>query len=53
MAKLISRAKFPINVKYDGNNMVVSPGEKVNIKKPELLPAELPAGLVLLKEGGQ
>ena len=51
MAKLISTAKFPIRVKYDGQTIVVSPGERLNIKNPELLPGKLPNGLVLQKTG--
>ena len=51
MARLISTAKYPIRVKYDGQTIVVSPGEKLNIKNPELLPGKLPAGLVLQEIG--
>lgn len=47
MAKLISIAKYPITVTYDGEKIVVSPGEKLNIKNSELLPGVLPNGLVL------
>ena len=53
MAKLISMVKYPVIVKYDGQNIVVSPGEKINIKKPELLPGDLPSGLVLQKGKGE
>lgn len=47
MKKLISTVNYPISVKYDGNTIVVSPNEVLKIKKPNLLPAKLPAGLVL------
>ena len=50
MGKLISTAKHPIAVQYNGKKIIVSPGEKLKIKKIELLPAELPAGLVLIKD---
>ena len=50
MGKLISTAKHPITVQYNGQKIIVSPGEKLNIRKVELLPAELPAGIVLIKD---
>ena len=49
MGKLISTVKHPVTIKYNGQNVVVSPGEKLNIKNTEQL-AELPAGLVLIKD---
>jgi len=49
MSKLISIAKFPITITYDGDKIVVSPGETLNIKNSELLPGALPNGLVLKK----
>lgn len=51
MSKLISMVKFPISVTYNGQTIVVSPGEKLNIKNDELLPGKLPDGLVLQKTG--
>ena len=50
MAKLISTVKFPVVVAYGEESIVVSPGEKLKIKDVGLLPAELPAGLVLIKD---
>jgi hypothetical protein len=50
MSKLISTVNYPITVKYDGQAVVVSPHESINIKRPELLPADLPAGIVLIKQ---
>lgn len=47
MKKLISTVNYPIPVKYDGDTIIVSPNEVINIKKPNLLPAKLPAGIVL------
>lgn len=52
MARLISVSKTPVRVKYDGQMIVVSPGEKINIKNPELLPGNLPKGLVLQENKG-
>lgn len=45
MTKLISTVNYPITVKYNGQTIIVSPNETINIKKPELLPAVLPAGI--------
>ena len=50
MGKLISTVKYPVTVTYDGSAIVVSPGEKLNIKNVELLPTDLPVGLVLIKD---
>jgi len=49
MTKLVSTVNYPVTVKYDGQTIVVSPNETINIKNPELLPASLPAGVVLIK----
>jgi len=49
MAKIISTVKYPVSVKYDGQTIIVSPNESINIKNSELLPAKLPAGLILKK----
>jgi hypothetical protein len=51
MIRLISTAKFPIRVKYDGQIIVVSPGERLKLKNEELLPGKLPDGLVVQKIG--
>ncbi len=49
MGKIISTVKYPITVQYNGESIVVSPGEKIKIKNVELLGA-LPSGLVLIKD---
>lgn len=50
MGKLISTVRFPVTVQYNGEMIVVSPSEKINIKNIELLPKDLPAGLILIKD---
>ena len=46
-AIIISRADFPIIIKYDGKDKVVSPRERFKIADIELLEGKLPAELKL------
>lgn len=48
MAKLISTVKFPVIVKYDGEEIVVSPRETIKNVDVNKLPGKLPAGLTLI-----
>ncbi len=48
MTKLISMVNYPVMVKYDGQTIVVSPNETIQIKHKDLLPGKLPAGLILV-----
>jgi len=50
MVKIISTVKYPVKIKYDGKTIIVSPNETITIKNPELLPAEIPAGLILVNK---
>lgn len=44
---LVSRAQFPIVIKYDGQDMVISPRSTVTIQNIDLLESNLPKELQL------
>lgn len=50
MANLVSTVKFPVNVKYNGEEMVVSPRETIKNIDSSKLPGVLPRGLALVNK---
>jgi len=50
MTKLISTVNKPVTVKYDGEEIVVSPRETIKNIDANKLPGKLPAGLSLVSK---
>ena len=48
-AKLISKADFPIMIKYNGEDKIVSPREQFDIEKIEYVALPIPAELKIVK----
>ena len=49
MARLVSTVNFPVTVKYDGSEIVVSPREVIKRIDTNKLPGSLPKGLRVIK----
>lgn len=50
MAKLVSTVNYPVTVKYDGGEIVVSPREVIKKIDVDKLPGSLPKGLKLVTQ---
>lgn len=50
MTKLVSTVKIPVTVKYDGEEIVVSPRETIKHVDVNKLPGKLPVGLTLVNK---